>query len=204
MYSVVLLMALSGGAETPAFGRCGGCNGCYGCAGWCGGCRGGLFGGKACKGCRGCHDCHGYVVCHGCYGCHGYVVCHGCAGYVCHGCAGYVCHGCAGHPHAPPPPPKPMPKKDKEEKPTAAPATIIVNLPADAKLMVDDTPTTSTSSTRVLVSPVLEPGRDFHYTLKGEIIRDGRPVVATQRITVRAGEETRVTLEFPEASVAQR
>jgi uncharacterized protein (TIGR03000 family) len=96
-----------------------------------------------------------------------------------------------------------MPKKP-EGKEVAAPATIIVSLPADAKLTVDDAPTTSTSSTRVLVSPTLEPGREFHYTLTAEITRDGKPQVTSQRITVRAGEETRVNLQFPTASVAQR
>jgi uncharacterized protein (TIGR03000 family) len=96
-----------------------------------------------------------------------------------------------------------MPKPDKPGE-VAAPATIVVTLPADAKLTVDDSPTASTSSPRVLVSPTLEPGKEFHYTLKGEILRDGKTVTATQRIAVRAGEETRVNLEFPTASVAQR
>src|SRR5262249_26990094 len=52
--------------------------------------------------------------------------------------------------------------------------------------------------------PALEPGKEFNYTLKGEIVRDGKTVTASQRITVRAGEETRVNLEFPTARVAQR
>jgi uncharacterized protein (TIGR03000 family) len=100
-----------------------------------------------------------------------------------------------------------MPEKkpdDKKPNETAAPATIHVTLPADAKLTVDDNPTTSISTVRVLVSPTLEPGKEFHYTLKGEILRDGKPVVATQKITVRAGEETRVNFEFPVASVAAK
>jgi uncharacterized protein (TIGR03000 family) len=187
----VLLVALSSGADTPAFGfGCRGCNSCGGCYSSCGG---GLFR-KGCHGC--CGGCHGYYG-----GCCGYYVsCHGC-------CGGYVaCHGCGGGCHGMPMPPKemPKPKKDGEGKEVAAPATIIVTLPADAKLTVDDNPTTSTSTTRVLVSPDLEPGKEFNYTLKGEIVRDGKTVVATQRITVRAGEETRVNLEFPTASVAQR
>ena len=58
MYSVVLLMALSGGGDVPAFGHHDGCSGCTGyvsCSGCCGGC----------SGCSGC--CGGYVVsCTGC------------------------------------------------------------------------------------------------------------------------------------------
>ena len=93
--------------------------------------------------------------------------------------------------------PKPSdPKKDpkKEEARTNAPATIIVSLPESAKLTVDGAATTSTSSTRVLVSPTLNAGQDYHYDLKAEVVVDGKPVVIAKQITVRAGEETRVQL----------
>jgi uncharacterized protein (TIGR03000 family) len=94
--------------------------------------------------------------------------------------------------------------KGKEEAKLPAPATIVVNLPAEAKLTIDDAATTSTSSTRVFASPALEPGRDYFYTLKAEVVRDGKTVTATKRITVHAGEETQVSLEVPVGSVAQR
>jgi uncharacterized protein (TIGR03000 family) len=97
----------------------------------------------------------------------------------------------------------PKPKKGEEAR-IDAPATIVVSLPAEAKLRVDDYMTTSTSATRVFVSPALDAGKEFSYTLTGEIERDGKPVVATKRITVRAGEETRVALEFPVAAVASK
>jgi uncharacterized protein (TIGR03000 family) len=96
----------------------------------------------------------------------------------------------------------PAPKKDKEEVRLPAPATIIVSLPAEATLKVDDYLTTSTSATRMFVSPNLNPGQEYSYTLTGEIVRDGKPVVASKRINVRAGEETRVSLEFASISVA--
>jgi uncharacterized protein (TIGR03000 family) len=86
----------------------------------------------------------------------------------------------------------------------SAPATVIVSLPAEATLKVDDHLTTSTSATRVFVSPNLNVGQEFSYTLTGEIVREGKPVVVAKRITVRAGEETRVSLEFPVASVASK
>jgi uncharacterized protein (TIGR03000 family) len=106
-------------------------------------------------------------------------------------------------------PPAKMPeeiKKPKTDGKTAidAPATIIVSLPADAKLMVDDTITRSTTATRYFASPVLESGKEFHYTLKAEIVRDGKTYTAVRRVPVRAGEETRITLEFPEESLAQQ
>jgi len=99
-----------------------------------------------------------------------------------------------------------MPKREKAPAPTTgslAPATIVVSLPADAKLLIDDAATTSTAALRTFESPALEAGKDHHYTLKAEIVRDGKSVTATKRITVRAGEETRVELALPVASVAQ-
>lgn len=159
----------------------------------------GMFNRKGCNSCNSCGGCYG--GCHGGYA----VVCTGCGGCGHHAaCAGYHAPACCGA--------KPMPDKKKKKKDDdddddddiAAPATIIVTLPADAKLTVDDNATRSTSTPRVLVSPALEPGKEFSYTLKGEIIRDGKPVVATQKITVRAGQETRITLQFPTATVAQK
>ena len=85
--------------------------------------------------------------------------------------------------------------------PTAA--TIVVSLPADAKLMIDDQPTTSTSDHRVFVSPSLTAGKDFTYTLKAEIAVNGKPMVVSKVVTVRAGEESQVTLAAP-AGVAER
>jgi uncharacterized protein (TIGR03000 family) len=85
---------------------------------------------------------------------------------------------------------------------TAMPATIVATLPADAKLTIDEQPTVSTSSTRVFATPPLESGRDYHYTLKAEIVRDGKLQSVIRRVTVRAAEETRVNLEIPDAVAA--
>jgi len=84
----------------------------------------------------------------------------------------------------------------------SAPATIVVSVPAEAKLSVDDVATQSTSATRVFASPALERGKEYYYTLKAEITRDGKSVTATKRVAVHAGEESRVSLDFPEASLA--
>ncbi len=86
---------------------------------------------------------------------------------------------------------EPAPKKTT----MAAPATIVVSLPADARLSIDDAATTSTSVRRVFVSPELNPGREYHYTLKAEWVRDGKPVVVSKTVTVSAGNETKVTIE---------
>jgi uncharacterized protein (TIGR03000 family) len=103
-------------------------------------------------------------------------------------------------------PPEGIPAKPKpgDGALVPAPATIVVSLPADATLTIDDTATRSTSAVRVFTSPMLPVGQDFHYTLKAEYVRDAKPVVVSKEITVRAGQETRVTLDESTASVASR
>jgi uncharacterized protein (TIGR03000 family) len=98
----------------------------------------------------------------------------------------------------------PRPNQDNrppEQGRGPAPATIIVSLPDDATLTVDDTPTQSTTSRRVFTSPPLDPGKTFHYTFKAEAMRDGKPVNTSQRVEVRAGQVTRVDLTLPQRVV---
>ncbi|HTU23483.1 MAG TPA: TIGR03000 domain-containing protein [Gemmataceae bacterium] len=196
MYSMVLMAALTTSVDLPDLGRRGCCGGCYG------GCYGGCFGGRRGHGCCGCY---GY----GCmgYGCMGYSMGYGCMGYS---GMGYGCMGCYGGgmmimPGTAKPSGEKAPKpKEKKESMVPAPATIVVELPAEAKLLIDNEATTSTGSSRVFQSPTLNPGKEYHYTLKAEIVRDGKPVKAEQVVTVTAGETTPVKLTMPPVGVAQR
>jgi len=222
MYSVVLLMALSGGAQAPdgLFHHdscCGGYTSCGGggyvvssCSGCSGSCHGGkhhgkLFGGhhkSSCHGCTGYSSCHGYSSCTGGWGCTGYSSCTG----------GW---GCTGGMMPPPPPGKPgekldMPKEKKDDKKkdeVSAPATIVLSLPADAKVAIDGAATSSTSATRTFVTPELIPAKEFVYVLSAEIVRDGQKLTVSEQVTVRAGEETRVdfgTEKFTATTVAAK
>jgi uncharacterized protein (TIGR03000 family) len=110
------------------------------------------------------------------------------------GCTGGQMYGPGGPGYRPGEELKKMPKVEPKTGMAPAPATLIVSLPADATLVIDDTATTSTSSERTFVSPTLNPGIDYNYTLKAEVMRDGKKVQVAEKITVRAGEETRVTL----------
>jgi uncharacterized protein (TIGR03000 family) len=69
-------------------------------------------------------------------------------------------------------------------------------LPEGAKLTFDDAATVSTGSDRLFITPPLERGRDFHYTLEAKLSRDGKTETTSKQITVRAGEQTRVDLRF--------
>jgi uncharacterized protein (TIGR03000 family) len=216
---------------------CGGggcCGGGYACSG-SSSCHGGghrLFGGHR----RGHSSCHGgghgccgggYSCCGGGYACSGgYVVCGGGAcsgGYVCgggYGCTGggWGCTGgmpCGGMyaPQMAPPGKeggeklKEMPKEKKDKEEVSAPATIVLSLPADAKVSIDGVATTSTSASRTFVTPELAPAKAFVYTFSAKIVRDGQTLTATEQVSVRAGAESRVNLgaeKFTAVTVAAK
>jgi len=182
MYSVVLATVLTAGGASPAWGH----HGCHGC---CGGYNAFSF---SCGGC-----CGGYSSCYGCGG--GYSSCYGCCG----GCTG----GCYGNStyFVPVQPEKKEEKKgdkknEKESGARATQATVVVELPADATMMIDNYVSDLTSDTRTFVTPDLVPNKDYYYTIKAEVMRDGRKVTQSQKIFVRAGRTTRV--EFGEMAEA--
>lgn len=71
-------------------------------------------------------------------------------------------------------------------------AMIIVTLPSDANLSFDDYPTSSTGARRSFITPPLEVGKDYTYTLKAEF--GAQKKAQTKTITVRAGRITEVSL----------
>ena len=226
MYSLVMMAALSTGTNAPAhwFSHgchgCAGCFGCNGCYGSCSGCYGSCHGcWGSCHGCwsislgcrGGCNGCYGSYA--GCYGCYG--SCYGCYGAGCYGGAGYGSpgHGSPGYggdrawgtaPGAMPPAmdmrpaePLPRPEKKSDTKPFGTPqARLIVELPADAKLYVDDRLMKTMSARREFHTPSLIPGQTYYYILRAEVERDGQKHMQTKQILVRAGEEVRTS--FPE------
>jgi uncharacterized protein (TIGR03000 family) len=88
------------------------------------------------------------------------------------------------------------PIKPEEDVAAPAPAHVVVKLPEEARLFVDDTACPLTSARREFDTPNLNPGQAYYYDLKAEVMRAGRAVTATKRVTVRAGQETIV--EFGE------
>jgi uncharacterized protein (TIGR03000 family) len=94
---------------------------------------------------------------------------------------------------------------EKGKAEAAAPATIIVNLPANARLTIDGVVTTSVSARRVFESPALEAGKTYSYTLKAELNQDSNTVVVSKNVTITAGAKVEVTLSAADASaVASR
>lgn len=203
MYSVVLAAMLTTTSTAPAWGGGGWYNygGCYGCSG----CRGGCFG---CYGCGGCYGCWGSS--YGCYGCNG---CWGGSCYGCSGCWG-SCSGCYGGGYSAVVIQPIVIMKTAETKPAevkktsraAAPAQVIVQLPAQTELYIDGQRSVSATTTRKIMTPTLPAGEAFYYTLRAELVRDGQAIQKEQRVLLRAGEVARVDFRdlAPPAAVANR
>jgi uncharacterized protein (TIGR03000 family) len=85
---------------------------------------------------------------------------------------------------------------------TSTEATLIVNLPDNATLTIDGQETTSTSAQRVFVTPALEEGKEYEYTLKAKVERNGKVQMATAKVTIRPGQTSQVELKVPAEGVA--
>ena len=77
-----------------------------------------------------------------------------------------------------------------------------MSLPADATLTFDGSPTRSTSANRWFVTPPLPEGKSFTYTLKADFVREGKAITVQQKVTVRAGGVSVVSLDVPGQAVA--
>ncbi|HEV3445217.1 MAG TPA: TIGR03000 domain-containing protein [Gemmataceae bacterium] len=86
-----------------------------------------------------------------------------------------------------------LPAGNQSRAQTAA-AQVIVQLPADAKLTFDGHPTKSADAQRWFITPPLEFGKTFHYTLTADFRRGAEKVTLTKVIAVRAGQRTSVSL----------
>jgi uncharacterized protein (TIGR03000 family) len=91
-------------------------------------------------------------------------------------------------------------KKDKDSSASSSKAHLIVELPADAKLYIDDHLMKSGSGKRAFSTPALDAGQSYYYDLRVEVVRDGKTFEGTKRIIVRAGEEFRAS--FSEGETA--
>jgi len=166
------MAALTTSGEVPTWGRHGYWGGsCYGCYG----CWGGYWGGW-----------------YGCYGCWG-------------GYSGWVPYGYAYAPvyAAPVIVTTSVTRIDAPTLESRSPDSVqlVVDLPADALLFVNDKATKTTAGHRVFNSPPLEPGSTYSYLLRAELQREGGTYQQTKKVFVRAGQETTAT--FTESGIMQ-
>lgn len=88
---------------------------------------------------------------------------------------------------APAPNPAPLPPKTSQ---------LIIDLPADATLTINDQATTLTSSQRVFQSPPLDAARSYVYNLSATSIQNGISRTVTRTVPIKAGQTVKVSLEF--------
>lgn len=81
-------------------------------------------------------------------------------------------------------------------------ATVVVHLPADAKLYAEGQLLTLTSSERSFITPILPSGADYGYTFRVEYTRNGETISQSRKIGVRAGGI--VNVEFIDLTQASR
>jgi uncharacterized protein (TIGR03000 family) len=192
MYSVVMMMALSGGAEVPDFhGRWRGC-----------GCCGGRVVARHSGWRHGCCGCTAYYG--GCVGCAGCVGGVGMTPTMSAGAMAFIPDGMTFYPR---PGPFLVPKDEVQnvnfQKTETNPAVIVVTVPADSKVTFNGWTSSSNSTTRRFKTPDLEPGKEYAYTLRAEITRNGQTLVQTHQVVVRAGQETEVPIRFAEVALTQ-
>lgn len=84
--------------------------------------------------------------------------------------------------------------KHEPSQPVAS--RITVRLPAEARLFVNDDPCPLTSETRSFTTPPLNPEREYAYTLRAEVVRNGQTFSEVKRVVFRGGKA--VQIEFKE------
>jgi uncharacterized protein (TIGR03000 family) len=78
-------------------------------------------------------------------------------------------------------------------RPPAGAASLTVRLPANARLSMNDQPTTPTGPERQFVTPGgLEPGKTYYLTLKAQWEENGQTVTRDRTVEVKAGETVSV------------
>jgi uncharacterized protein (TIGR03000 family) len=191
MYSIVLLSALCAGENTANFGKH--AHGTYTYGACYGPCYGVGYAGY------GWQNQGGWGLPYGGYGPAGYPYYvqgpYGYPGYACWGACGCYSSPAYGYP-APvmsggPATPPPGETLKKEEVSAPDRARLIVELPANAKLYVDDQPISDAAPTKSFRTPVLQKGQEFFYEVRVEAMRDGKPVSETRRVVVKAGAVVR-------------
>lgn len=83
-------------------------------------------------------------------------------------------------------------KKDKSDPDDSqVRARVIFELPKGAALFVDDTLIEKADERKSFRTPILRKGENYYYELRVELLRDGKKLVETKRVTVTAGDVIR-------------
>ncbi len=207
LFGITTFLALIGvsllGGEKEALAG----HGCYGCYGFqaryaYGGCYGGYYG------YRGYRTpvrrvlfrprYYGYyrpAVSYGWVGCYG--------GWDC--CGGRVVTRRPVAPalEAPPASSEPTLAPVPDEASVSRDAVLYVRVAPDAQVFVNDRSTATPGNLRHYVSKGLEPGKQYRYELRAEVVRHGEKVSQTKVVMLEAGGSVSLAFDFDDARVAQ-
>jgi uncharacterized protein (TIGR03000 family) len=87
---------------------------------------------------------------------------------------------------------RPVSLASRDGSSQAARASLVVALPAGARLFIDDRPIT-TGRESTFRTPKLEPGEEYYYQVRVEVERNGRTVQESRKLVFRAGDEVRAS-----------
>lgn len=78
--------------------------------------------------------------------------------------------------------------------------TIAIQVPADAKVFINDVATSSTGEDRVYVSNGLAHGKRYRYTVRAELERDGTTIVKEESVVLTSGGRSELAMNFDAAA----
>lgn len=138
--------------------------------------------------------------CHGCYGCYG--------GWSCYGSpttpalnqvldpavAPQIVPGAGGA--APAPQPIPVAPMSRNED-NRIRSKVVIEVPENAKLFVDDNLMKDGGTQRVFQTPPLNPNETYYYEIRVEVMNEGKVSSTTQKLVVRPGITMTADLRVP-------
>ena len=74
-------------------------------------------------------------------------------------------------------------------------AAVVVELPADATLSIDGKRSKLTGSKRTILTPTLEEGKTYTYTVRIQAGQDGNRTVKVEKVSFKAGQVVKVKFE---------
>ena len=92
--------------------------------------------------------------------------------------------------------PGPGPAPKSTDTPSADSGSLTVWVPYDAKVTINGRETRSTGSRRQFYSSGLQPGLNYTYVVRAQVIRNGQVQEDTQKVTLTAGQITAVAFGF--------
>jgi uncharacterized protein (TIGR03000 family) len=81
-----------------------------------------------------------------------------------------------------------------QDKPDMKPVRLKVIVPEKAEIEIEGARTKQTGPVRRFISPPVEVGKSYVYTIKATWTQDGKPMMVERTVKVRPGEETEVDL----------